>query len=241
MVRLHAKMEGVYTVEKILDKRHVRGKLEYQIKWLGWENPEDITWEPAANCDCPELKKEFEENWKKDQKARRSSAASKRCSSVSSVGSGTKVAVKEKASADENNNKTVVGDKAKVSKPSSTPKAPLRLKSPVPGKVYRCQQDVKIKKVLGVRREKKTGSITALVAYEDGKPELVPTQVVAECDAEIIIKYYEGRLQKADEKEPPAHVDDAQPMVSFKIAEQKNDDDIIELDSDSDEEKENNH
>lgn len=43
MVRLHAKMDGVYTVEKILAKRYVRGKLEYQIKWLGWENPEDIT------------------------------------------------------------------------------------------------------------------------------------------------------------------------------------------------------
>ena len=37
-----------YEVEKILDKRLMKGKLEYLVKWIGWE---EGTWEPARNLD----------------------------------------------------------------------------------------------------------------------------------------------------------------------------------------------
>jgi hypothetical protein len=39
-----------YVVEKILNKRFVKGKVEYFIKWQGYEDPSDNTWEPAENC-----------------------------------------------------------------------------------------------------------------------------------------------------------------------------------------------
>ena len=39
----------VYVVEAILDERVRRGKLQYLVKWLGYDNPEDNTWEYAEN------------------------------------------------------------------------------------------------------------------------------------------------------------------------------------------------
>ena len=34
--------------------------MEYLVKWKGWENPDDNTWEPISNLDCKELIEEYE-------------------------------------------------------------------------------------------------------------------------------------------------------------------------------------
>ena len=34
--------------------------MEYLVKWKGWENPDDNTWEPISNLDCKELMDEYE-------------------------------------------------------------------------------------------------------------------------------------------------------------------------------------
>jgi len=51
-----------YEVEKILDKRMVKGKAQYFIKWKGFDAEEENTWEPVENLDCEDKIKEYNKN-----------------------------------------------------------------------------------------------------------------------------------------------------------------------------------
>ena len=52
-----------FIVDKILDRRVRNGKMEYLISWKGF-GPEENTWEPKSNLDCPEILKAFEDKLK---------------------------------------------------------------------------------------------------------------------------------------------------------------------------------
>ncbi|KAM0723928.1 hypothetical protein Q7P37_000919 [Cladosporium fusiforme] len=52
--------EDEYTVEEILDHKTLRGVIQYKVKWLGYDDEADITWEPAENLEtAPEKLQEY--------------------------------------------------------------------------------------------------------------------------------------------------------------------------------------
>jgi hypothetical protein len=50
--------EEEWDVEEVLDSRITKGQLEYLVKWLDF-GPEDNSWQPATNLNCPEKLQEF--------------------------------------------------------------------------------------------------------------------------------------------------------------------------------------
>ncbi|KAH7714895.1 heterochromatin protein 1 alpha [Aphelenchoides avenae] len=57
-------MPGVYRVEKILNKRKKNGKVEYYIKWKGYNDPKDNSWVERSMCHCEDLIRAFEKHRK---------------------------------------------------------------------------------------------------------------------------------------------------------------------------------
>lgn len=41
--------EDEYSVEEIVDHNIQRGAIKYKVKWLGYDDEADMTWEPAEN------------------------------------------------------------------------------------------------------------------------------------------------------------------------------------------------
>ncbi|AEO55973.1 hypothetical protein MYCTH_2043746, partial [Thermothelomyces thermophilus ATCC 42464] len=50
--------EEEWDVEEILDSRIINGELQYLVKWLDF-GPEDNSWEPVKNLNCPEKLEQF--------------------------------------------------------------------------------------------------------------------------------------------------------------------------------------
>ena len=49
-----------YEVECILDKRKRKGRLQYLVKWKGWDRPQDNSWRSMKDLHCQDLIEDFE-------------------------------------------------------------------------------------------------------------------------------------------------------------------------------------
>ncbi len=75
-------MNNVYEVEEIVSKKKDKGKLKYQVKWVGYDSNQN-TWEPAGNLkEVKYMINQFEEKLKN----KKTSVGSSESSSSSSTG-----------------------------------------------------------------------------------------------------------------------------------------------------------
>uniref|UniRef100_A0A914C765 Chromo domain-containing protein n=1 Tax=Acrobeloides nanus TaxID=290746 RepID=A0A914C765_9BILA len=189
---------GGYVVEKILDKRIItKGKVEYYIKWKGYDNPSDNTWEPIENCDCPDLIKEFEASLKKKEekkqkadKRKSTSLISKSSNSAKRAKSVEKNTTKKSYESSEDDSDNELAQKAAVKAPIEKPKTV----AVAPKKSYGIARGEAVDIIIGVHKCEIDDELEALVKYKNGNHEFVPSSIVAELAPKVLIQFYESRL-----------------------------------------------
>ncbi|CAJ0599059.1 unnamed protein product [Cylicocyclus nassatus] len=178
-----------YIVEKILGKRIRKGVVEYLIKWKGYDDSDDDTWEPAAQCDCAGLIEEFEKSQKNT--AEKSSKTRKR-------------KIREKEDEDKDVISVRIDDDDDLfddgTSESTATRPKTKRKALVDDKKYGICEGRKISRILGLNN--KSSELRMLVVYSDAMKdrkkgvELVPTRILRHYAPQMVIDYYESLLDK---------------------------------------------
>ncbi|XP_072936329.1 chromobox protein homolog 5-like isoform X2 [Epargyreus clarus] len=166
--------EEEYVVEKVLDKRTVKGKVQYLLKWKGYKE-EESTWEPEENLDCEQLIRTFEES-RKEKEAKKPEERSKKRVRESSedTSSGRKGRGASVSSADEHR------DIKRERKSEEKAKSGF-------------EKGLKAEKIIGASDA--TGELMFLVKWaEIDEAELVPAKVANIKCPQQVIAFYEERL-----------------------------------------------
>ncbi|XP_049872163.1 chromobox protein homolog 5-like [Pectinophora gossypiella] len=167
--------EEEYVVEKVLDKRTVKGKTQYLLKWKGYKE-EESTWEPVENLDCEELIKTFEENLKEKQKTEKKKPEDRGKKRVRESSEETSTSRKGRATS------VSSADEHKESKRSKDDKSKSGF-----------DKGLKAEKIIGASDA--TGELMFLVKWADSdEAELVPAKVANVKCPQQVIAFYEERL-----------------------------------------------
>lgn len=115
-----------YVVEKVVDKKIVKGKISYLLKWKGYADDEN-TWEPKENLDCPNLIEAFETEWRKKQEEKNKKVKTNNNNKSSS--SSTKANNKASTSTAGTKQKTTAKRKRRDSTSDSDRDSPVQVES----------------------------------------------------------------------------------------------------------------
>jgi len=171
-----SEQEEVYEVEKIIESRLRKGKKEYLIKWKGYDNEEDNTWEPLENLDCEDKITNFET--KKKEAEEKEAAAG--------AGTGTAAAAKGDKRKLEVSKKDEPKDKKKKDKDDNKPRGFAR--------------GLTAERIIGATND--PGELFFLIKWKGSdEADLVPAKEANVKIPQIVIKFYEERLNWYDTKE----------------------------------------
>lgn len=177
--------EPEYVVERIVAKRHRRGKVQYQIKWMGCGDSEN-TWEPEENLNCQDLLERFarEEVEKLNSRGKRSLPDS----NSNQDRSGEDV---EKAPS----KRQILPRTSKSLGPvvTPTPSLPVAPNKPRTKAKNGFEKGHVAEKLEGVTEE--DGALLFLVRWKGvDAVELVPSKIVRQHVPQLVIDFYETRI-----------------------------------------------
>ncbi|XP_050099888.1 chromobox protein homolog 1-like [Anopheles aquasalis] len=172
-----------FVVEKIVDRRERKGKVEYLLKWKGYSSDAN-TWEPPENLDCPELIKAFEqsrETGKKD--SGKEKAKPRRSSTTSRKKKGGDSDADNGAASDDD-------DRDDTASTKSSGKAKRTLEAE---EVSGFDKGYIPEKILGATEA--NGKLLFLVQWKDkDKAQLVKSEEARKHCPQLVIDFYEDRL-----------------------------------------------
>jgi len=154
-----------YEVEKILESRTKKGKPEYLIKWKGFDNEDDNTWEPVENLDCKDKIEEFN---------------------------------RKKKSSEEDPKKDKKGEKRKAETKKET--EPKKKKEKEDNKPRGFARQLTAERIIGATND--PGELFFLIKWKgNDEADLVPAKEANIKIPQIVIKFYEERLNWYDTKD----------------------------------------
>lgn len=170
--------EEEYVVEKVLNKRTVKGKTQYLLKWKGYKE-EESTWEPVENLDCEELIKTFEDaRAEKEQQQKSAKKPEDR----------GKKRVRESS---EDTTSSRKGRRGSISSADDSSKDKRERKDEKSKSGF--DKGLKAEKIIGASDA--TGELMFLVKWMDtDEAELVPAKVANIKCPQQVIAFYEERL-----------------------------------------------
>lgn len=170
--------EEEYVVEKVLDRRVVKGRVEFFLKWKGFSEKHN-TWEPEKNLGCPDLIADFMKTYKKGGSGSGSTPVSSGKSSSNSGPSRTKEPSSTKRSSpDEDEDE---GSKAKRKKEEAILVA------------RGFERGLEPEKIIGATDS--CGDLMFLMKWKDSdEADLVLAKEANHKCPQIVIAFYEERL-----------------------------------------------
>ncbi|XP_075952377.1 chromobox protein homolog 5 [Anarhichas minor] len=197
--------EEEYVVEKVLDRRVVKGRVEFFLKWKGYSEKHN-TWEPEKNLGCPELISEFMKTYKKSSSSGGSSTPSSGASkSVTGSSGRTKdSSSSKKRSSDDEEEEEEEEDEEEVEGGSKPKKKKKKEEDILVARGF--ERGLEPEKIIGATDS--CGDLMFLMKWKDSdEADLVLAKEANNKCPQIVIAFYEERLtwhEDSDKKEKDA-------------------------------------
>lgn len=183
--------EEEYVVEKIVDRREKKGKIEYLLKWKGYDSSAN-TWEPKENLECPELIKAFEDTRTVPKKEPVKEKEKKKSKPSSTTGSGSSKRKDSDAENDGSDDDDNASTKSNKSKSTTTAAADNDATASDDG-MNGFEKGYAPEKILGATEA--NNELLFLIQWKDkDKAQLVSSKEARKHCPQLVIDFYEERL-----------------------------------------------